>query len=497
MRNRSATLAVLLAIHAVLLATPAPALAFIINPGVQFWLNTASGTRNANGDPVTLTWSFAPEGTTIVDNSTGGFGNLGGSDLISTLDATFGGDPNGNFNADLRSRPWFTYFEQSFQRWEDLSGADYVYEPNDDGAIAGSSSPAGVLGVRGDLRLAGASIDGVSSVLAFNYFPENGDMVLDTDDFAGIYSNSANNFRGLRNVIMHEHGHGLGLEHVLSTTDDLLLEPFIDLSFDGPQLDDVRAIQFYFGDANEKTNGGQGNDIFSHATPLGTLGVGGSTSIGSDADVPTQAISGTVTDFVSLANITDTDFYSFEVNEGALLTATLTPHGGTFTQSPDPGTPTSFNASARSDLILAIFDTDGITPLGTANLTPAGGIETLVDLVLPTAGEYFARITGADDTIQLYELELEITSPLVFDAADFDTDGDVDDADLAIWQAAFGTSTAGDANGDNQTNGLDFLLWQQQYTGTLVPISAVPEPSAFLLFGAGGLCVLRFRNRCK
>ena len=47
-----------------------------------------------------------------------------------------------------------------------------------------------------------------------------------------------------------------------------LIEPILSTSFDGPQLDDVLAIQRLYGDAYEK-NGG--NDTFSVATSLGPL----------------------------------------------------------------------------------------------------------------------------------------------------------------------------------------------------------------------------------
>lgn len=58
---------------------------------------------------------------------------------------------------------------------------------------------------------------------------------------------------------------------------------------------------------------------------------------------------------------------------------------------------------------------------------------------------------------------------------DYDGDGDVDGADLALWEASYGVDT----------DGTDFLIWQQEYTGPL-PVSAatvVPEPTALTLFG--------------
>jgi hypothetical protein len=51
--------------------------------------------------------------------------------------------------------------------------------------------------------------------------------------------------------------------------------------------------------------------------------------------------------------------------------------------------------------------------------------------------------------------------------ADFDEDGDVDGADLAVWKAGFGTigiatNRQGDADGDRNGEGADFLVWQRQ-----------------------------------
>ncbi len=460
-------------------ATVGPARAFLIgNNNPDYWQTTASGSRSGNGGPATLTWSLVPDGTNVPSNT---FGSLGPSDLISFLDTEFGFDPN---EPDIEQRPWFHIFTDAFGRWGELSGATYVYEPNDDGAPHANNN--GVLGVRGDLRIAGAGIDGASGTLAFNYFPDDGDMVLDTDD-GNLFDNPANSFRYFRNTIMHEHGHGFGLHHVNSNTDALLLEPSINTSFDGPQLDEVRAIQYYFGDANEKSNGGLGNDEVGLATSLGAIGSGGAVSVGSDADVPDQFIQPTATDFVSLANLGDTDYYSFSVSQPSDLSAELTPRGGLFNQASEGATPTPFDASARSDLVLEIFDTNGTSLLATADDTGQGGIESLLELSLPVAGEYFVSITGKQDTIQLYELELSVTSAVTYQAADFDQDGDVDDSDLSIWETALGLNTLGDADSDGDSDGNDFLTWQQQYTGPLGTVSTttVPEPTAIVLILSG------------
>lgn len=86
-----------------------------------------------------------------------------------------------------------------------------------------------------------------------------------------------------------------------------------------------------------------------------------------------------------------------------------------------------------------------------------------------------------------------------FLAADFDLDGDVDNADLAQWEASYGLDALADTNNDGSSDGLDFLNWQIQYTGELSPLSAaaaaVPEPDVLLLTLLGCLLVASLRQR--
>lgn len=85
--------------------------------------------------------------------------------------------------------------------------------------------------------------------------------------------------------------------------------------------------------------------------------------------------------------------------------------------------------------------------------------------------------------------------------ADFNLDGFVDSADLAIWSSnaglfGSGTTALGDANGDLNVDGSDFLVWQREFTGSPAPVNAVPEPSAAALaiFGMA-VCVRRTARR--
>jgi serralysin len=469
--------------------------AFIIDPGATPWLTTASGSRTANGQPATLTWGFVPDGTTILNGLT----SLGGSDLIAGLNSDFSGDP---LETDYTLQPWFGYFEDSFGRWSDLSGLTYEYEPNDTGQSL--STISGVKNVRADIRIGGAAIDGSSGTLAFNYFPDNGDMALDTDDM-GFFANPVRENVQIRNTIMHEAGHGLGINHVNSDTDTLLMQPFISIQIDGPQLDEVRAAHFYYGDVNEKSNGGLGNSSAALATPLGTIPDGTTASIGTDADITNQSIGADDTDFVSLSNDNDTDFFSFLVTEASTVDLLLKPLGGQFTQASQGATPTPFDASARADLTLNLWDDDGLTLITSANLLPAGGIESILGVALPTAGTYYASITTTTDTVQLYRLDISADSiPAII--GDIDGDGfvGVEDLNLVLsnWNATVtpGDLLAGDPSGDSFV-GIDDLntVLGNWNVGTPPPpdvASLIPEPTSSGILALLSLVMYGRPSRC-
>jgi hypothetical protein len=463
------------------------------------WLTTASGSRpGGNGTAATITWSIVPNGTTTINSTTSSA--TAPSNLVSFMNTNFGGNPA---QTNLTLQPWFHIFTDAFGRWSQLGGVNFVFEPNDDGVSHPGDENNGVLGVRGDIRLAGANITGSSSILAFTYLPPSGsDMVLDTTE-TSFFGNSSTNYINFRNTLMHELGHAFGVLHV-SSTSALLMAPVIDTTFDGPQLDEVRAVQYFFGDANEKSNGGLGNGTFARAISLGAIAPGGTKTIGAAANVPTQAISPAAVDFVSISNVDDADFYSFSVSGPTELSATLTPRGGEFEQASQGFTPTSFDANARNNLTLAMLATNGTTTLATANATPAGGVESIGGLILPAAGTYFTRITGADDTIQLYELSLTATPILV---GDYNKNGVVDGADYVVWRKMQGQSvamgTGADGNFDGQITTADYGVWRSHFgqtagsgAGAAPSGSAVPEPATFAPFMmVVGLCRLIARPR--
>ncbi len=444
------------------------------------WSSTASGSAGTTGDPVTITWSLLRDGTSIPSE--------GASNLVSYLDGLFGAGAGGT---NLAQRPWFHLIQESFDRWGQLGGITFAYEANDGGSLSG---PAGALGVRGDIRIGGANIDGVSGTLAYTYLPDNGDLVVDTGE-STFFADSSNNFRALRNTLMHEIGHAFGLLHVESTTEKFLMEPFIDTAFDGPQLDDVRGIQGMYGDALEKSFGGQGNDVTARATSLGSLGVGGGLTIGGAARGG-QEVGGGETDFVSIANAADADFFSFTLSAPALIDLTLTPLGGVFNQGVEGGAQSSFNANSRNNLALAVFGSNGTTLLASATTAVAGQIESVADLELTAPGQYFVRVTGASDSVQLYELALSAGSLVVAPTGDFDGDGYVDGGDLLLWQRTLGStgaSLAADGNHDGVVDTADLAIWRQLFGTTASTISgahAAPEPTGVRMLAALAACAL-------
>lgn len=355
------------------------------------WDRSASdGTGLRQGDSTTLTWSIVPDGTSVA-----GFNGepTSDSDLIAFLDGIYGAGSGGS---DLTQRPWFSIVASSFDRWEELSGIDFVYSPQDDGAAMRTTSlPSGVLGVRGDIRISGHPIDGGSGTLAYNFFPEYGDMVIDTSDT--YFNNTRNNSRGLRNTIAHELGHGLGLNHVEPVNRTKLMEPFLTQNYDGPQYDDILAIHRGYGDVWEQDGG---NDTIGTATDLGSLALGGVITIGGDAT--DSLVSASDVEFVSIDDDSDVDFFRFDKFSLGELTLTLDPLGPTYTS--DTGT---LVGSAQSDLALELWAAGGNAPL--VSVDQAGlGVGESITLELSTAGTYYVGVRGANSRAQFYQLDLNL-----------------------------------------------------------------------------------------
>ncbi|WP_428303728.1 matrixin family metalloprotease [Lacipirellula sp.] len=456
---------VLLGVTAAVLISAGDAAAFYSNGR---WASTASSSPTAAvGFPVTLTWSLVPDGTPL---SSGGVSNL-----VAFLDGRFNYAGGGS---DLTLRPWFGQVSQSFTRWTDLSGLTFAFEATDDGATHGNF--AGALGIRGDVRLAGKFIDGVGGTNAMTGFIPSADLTVDTGD-SPYFGASANNYRAMRNTLMHEIGHSFGLGHVDSNSAAFLMEGFSNNSFDGPQLDDIRGIQWLYGDKYERLAGAGGNGSIAQATPLGIIADGATLTLGADAATGTLVLENE-TNFVSIANSNDVDYFAFTVTEPSSVDLTLTPRGASYNERIG-GTNNSYtttNAAQASNLSLELYGlVNGVaTLLASAATQPIGVAELLTDIELPTAADYFVRVAGDSSNLQFYELAIGVAhTPVVTLPGDFDLDGDVDGADFLVWQSGFGSSYDAD----------DLAIWREHFGATspiTTAVATVPEPIGALLMTA-------------
>jgi len=369
-----------------------------------------AGTRwsGAVGSPRALTWSFAPDGLSIPS----GIGEAAANNnIFATMDARFA--------ARGGRATWVTQFVNSFSRWQALSGISYTRitvggNDWDDGAAWGT---AGSAGLRGDIRISMKPIDGASGVLAYNSFPSSGDMVLDSGDGTN-FSSTTNTYRFLRNTVMHEHGHGLGFSHVCSLDTGQLMEPFLSTSFDGPQDDEIRAVQRQYGDLFEPDN------TAAEANDIGTINVGPQVTFG---DVPTPAVT-----FGSLLSIDangELDWFRFSVTRPTIMTIRVDPIGRTYDDSDQAGdgscptTATNTNSLAIADLNFDLYASNGATVIATANSAAIGASEILTDVLVPisAAGTFnYVRVSegNAPTQSQLYKLRFTAISQPTMTASD-------------------------------------------------------------------------------
>ena len=356
-------------------AVPAGAAAFTFTDNNR-WNNTSTnGGGLTQGQATVLTWGIVPDGM-ILDNGTA-------SNLIARLDTIYNEVATG---PNITNRTWFNLVNSVFDNFASFSGLSYVYQPLDDQA-AFPGSP-GVVGVRPDIRIGGRNIDGNFNVLAFNFFPNNGDMVIDTND--SVYLDTSNNSRILRNVLAHEHGHGLGFPHVMPVNQTKLMEPTLATNFDGPQEDDILATNRGYGDRNEDA---PGNDTTLLATSLGIVTPTSSTSMNQ----------------VSIDDDSDIDVYRFNVPQNSSIVLTVTPTGTTYLSGDQGGPPpVLFNALTQVDLSFELLAANGTTLLAAVNAGGFGQPEVLSNFSLGI-GDYFIRVTGPQNMVQMYDLSLSVT----------------------------------------------------------------------------------------
>lgn len=333
------------------------------------WSSTATNSSTGlEGDPITLLWGFLPDGVIIPGDSL---------DRPSNLHAVF----DTVFNTPQQ---WKNKMRTAMRWWGDAIGITLIEVDYDDGAPFPGSR--GITGVRPDVRIGGRSVDGVANVLAYNYFPDSGDMVIDTDDAAVYYVNPSENYRTLKNVTAHEHGHGLGLGH--TTPDDgTKLMGGLDSPLVGPQDDEIRGGQRLYGDILENNDSSPDASIL--LLPADTL---------------------------LLQNLsidrgqTDIDWYRI-IDAYGTVRIEVDPVGSTYLIGDEGGPPPEPIATdSITDLDFEIYDSTGALLLAVADSATLGETEML-DFPAPYAGDYFLKVfrrEGTGGAIQRYTLLVHV-----------------------------------------------------------------------------------------
>ena len=378
----------------------------------EHWTRTATnGTgQGTQGQPVTIRWSIVPDGTPIP--ATDSEESSDPSNLRARMTAIYGGSATG----DPTAQPWFPVFQAVFDNLAAVSGLRFVYEPNDDGVtIDGSTSSSdwGVTGTRGDIRISGHAIDGNSGVLAYAYYPDNGDVVVDTND--SYIATITNNSIRLRNIMEHEIGHSLGLDHVCPINQTKLMEPFISTAYRGSQFDDILSQQRNYGDSLEVHDALRNNDSAPNATAL-------------------SLVTGTSSawEWLSIDDSTDTDFFSISATTQQQLTVRIIPSDPILPADPNTDTylegsqnldgscsaGTAFDPTTQQDLALDLLASNGSTVTVAAPTTAAGETEAITSFQIPANGTHYIRVRGGSaDRAQLYRMEVllaqAVPAPLV------------------------------------------------------------------------------------
>lgn len=258
-------------------------------------------------------------------------------------------------------------------------------------------------GVRADIRIGGITIDGAGGTLAYNYFPDYGDMVIDTSELEGqgYFTSTGSNSLAFRNMIQHEALHGLGISHTESSDSSFLMEPFINTSFDGVQYDDISAVQSRYGDALEQ---GAGNNSFSTAYDLGLA----SSSLSIGFDSIDMRVEPDEVSFYSIHNAFDVDYFYFGISQASILSLTLTPTGPSYRQSPQGGDEFFYDAKSQNNLGFNIYDSSQNLIIEVDNGS-LGFQDAWSDFAL--AGNYYVEIFGTSgvfDTYQSYQFDIAL-----------------------------------------------------------------------------------------
>ncbi len=360
--------------------------------------SSGGGFFSGTGLRANLTYSFASDNTAW--GLSGTILPQGFSDLEFGLDFAFG-------DAELGKE----YIRQAVANWRRYGGITYT-EVADAGIPMDTSSSR--RSTVGDIRFGGL-FWGINGILAYNGFPTTlgvsstfggGDMCMNTAYFneGARFSNPDLDYRNFRNVIAHEHGHGLGFIHQVPCVGTKLMEPQAAVLTDMVQLDDRRGVNRNYGDRYS------GNHSLGNAVNLGTL----SSPARSIAlrDLSTNGF------FDNGTNPPGTDYFKFTLNQSQQVTINVNPTGESYETgqqaSQCTGTTTTYDSKMFGNLAFKLLDANG----NTLNTINAGGVGVSESLAANLgAGTYVVQVwdnnaanvtggTNGNTIVQMYDIEL-------------------------------------------------------------------------------------------
>jgi hypothetical protein len=369
-----------------------PRFTIIGNTVAGVWVGDGLSGPPGQAARARLTYSFPADNP--LWGSGEGFLNLPNG-LNNTLITHFG-------SLDL-GREWI---RQAIAAWKRCAGVEYQ-EVADSGiamdTVATRRSAVGDVRIGGMVFLPTDPNDPMSGTLAYNNFPGNGsDMVIDLAEFT---SNNVlkpdNNYRYFRNVLAHEHGHGLGFIHQVPCDHTKLMEPSVSTAFDTLGVDDRRGAGATYGDRYS------GNNSAANAVNLGTF-PSAAQNARLERDLSTNGMAG--------PNNSDEDWFRFTVASSSVITITMTPTGGTYVTGEQisgcNGGIAPLVASNAGDLDIQLRDSTGATVIATST-NNAGSSETITQVL--SAGTYTLRVydfgPNAYQTVQLYDLTVGLPGP--------------------------------------------------------------------------------------
>ena len=141
-----------------------------------------------------------------------------------------------------------------------------------------------------------------------------------------------------------------------------------------------------------------------------------------------------------------------------------------------------------------------IFPGANPNLVGTVGLDSPQDLLLEPIANFTVSVRRFEltnvDVAALRDIGWQTILPPI--PGDFTGNGTVDIPDLIQWQGDYGLNGESDADGDNDSDATDFLIWQRNWGTGLPGAIAVPEPdtlSICLLAIAAFVCLALPRTK--